>query len=1580
MNLSRILPFCRTSFHLLALVCFLHLSPVADSSLSSSLISPAAGYEALIVAEGVTAFDLTFDSNGGLFVAGGDTVYRVEPDFSVSVLCRDSLLFASDSPAICFDPGNASLLRLDVEGGCDRLTRVYSDGTVERVIDCESIGTATLGLAIGPDRAPWNGSIFLAAREGLLRLNPPEAYRVFASGVGFGLGPGGCTFGFDDQICIAANRFVYRVDSEGRITTLISNADHALCGLAYTWGEPFGEYLFATSWAEPGSESGNRLYRIDRRGETALIADFGPTPCRGMAFTEGGRFPVGLYVAAGDVIVRIKPSDPATPTPTPIPQPPQIGHIPDLRLLVGTSYPSALDLREYVTDADTPVENLVWDVRWPGGSSSSPLVAFSPATRSGEEFNVDVNVSDGVYSDAESIAVKTSTFMIQPYQLSPIILHGTKVYESPYKLNDYVYPKPVEKTFLTWLALPDSGTGFRIEIAPDTTFRVIPDGTPVSRPLRLSFYVFVEHSPTPVLTDTPTPTSTSTPSFTPTRTATRARTRTRTPTATPSPTPTHTVTPTHSPTSSPTSTPTYTTTPTYTRTPTATRRNTPTRRPTRTPTGTPTRTATQTPTVPPTPTLGLPTPTAAPSATPIQITTCDQEFNLTFSGPYQTGETPYDLAVGDFNEDTFPDLVTANLLSGSLSLFLGRGDGSFEPTVSIPTDEGPISIAVTDLNHDGHDDLVIVHSYAQSIRTLLGDGHASFSVGEVLSIPPTAEPSVATGTTRLCLLGVGDMTGDGNPDAVVPAADFDFDTLIFYQGDGQGGLDPIYSLDLPGFFISLATGDFDGNGLTDVAVATYRAFQLSVYLNYGDRFQMSASCATDDRGVAGSVAQSLSVLDIDQDGRQDLAAALFDKTRRLYYGRGDGTFDPVVLDDVVQLSEIVQTALTESIKAADLDLNGVSDLILLSREIGGSGKQSISIVCGSAPRIYEADATFRTERAASPLSRLTMIIADFNTDGRPDIAACDTASNDIFIFINNSEHTPKQSTLYRPLLTAPSPLPTLCQAQDTAAPCSSLPTAYRLLPTEIEWDRPASLTGKNWDSATALLVTSVNPEESDWDAETLEGKGVSAVQVGGYGLADIQVKDSDIVIEAGVWQGVRLFSKPIALQPGQVTLRLKVAVSGDAPKQLGIGLVGVADGLPDYSNIFTSLLTNDEIPKTERTISITYDLASESALLLFQVVGPASGMATVTVREIRVFPGWWPTDVALGPTRLALHEDFEDENLLKVNTAVTNNIAGFALYWANTHTRLPGGLNRCARLETLETRDVMQTYLWLPGGLSPMTLPANLEAWAWVRRQPGSTIGDFYLGLTNNNNTVVTTIPIADLPVDHWQLVRVGGWFNTRGEMEPFIVAQVAGGPSAVLIDDIELHAPHDRSIFWDAAYRQTPTVLPSPTPEATAPPSPRPTATPTPFPSFTPTPTPMINGLVIISAPPSDSPDATSEAVWVVGINNGTPDRPYLAPVTSARHGIEPIPGTAFISSGPRIGFERDPMNPHRILFQVPFNIPTGTSSHRLRFETSFDGSVEVRLNGRPLWFLARSPYEDTHGNPSPNPGLNTLELVLEK
>src|SRR5262249_19244569 len=93
-----------------------------------------------------------------------------------------------------------------------------------------------------------------------------------------------------------------------------------------------------------------------------------------------------------------------------------------------------------------------------------------------------------------------------------------------------------------------------------------------------------------------------------------------------------------------------------------------------------------------------------------------------FAAPvrYQTnraGARP--VTVRDFNGDGKPDLISANEMSGTISILLGKGDGDFNAAVNLPVFDSPALIAVGDFDEDGAIDLAITRGGSSLVGMLL---------------------------------------------------------------------------------------------------------------------------------------------------------------------------------------------------------------------------------------------------------------------------------------------------------------------------------------------------------------------------------------------------------------------------------------------------------------------------------------------------------------------------------------------------------------------------------------------------------------------------------------------------------------------------------------------------------------------------------------------------------------------------------------------------------------------------------------------------------------------------------------------
>ncbi len=196
--------------------------------------------------------------------------------------------------------------------------------------------------------------------------------------------------------------------------------------------------------------------------------------------------------------------------------------------------------------------------------------------------------------------------------------------------------------------------------------------------------------------------------------------------------------------------------------------------------------------------------------------------NGTFQEPvyYSAGGSPFggnpntrSQSVGDVNGDGKLDLVLVNRSSGTISVLLGNGEGTFQAAIQMdliippptqPSIASPACAVVGDFNGDGVPDLAVSGTEGTAITVLLGKGGGIFG-------PPV---SYIVGTSGDGL-AVGDLNGDGKLDLVVS----DGNRIGVLLGNGDGTfLPPIFS-NVPGPLNAVAIADFNGDGKADVAVA-----------------------------------------------------------------------------------------------------------------------------------------------------------------------------------------------------------------------------------------------------------------------------------------------------------------------------------------------------------------------------------------------------------------------------------------------------------------------------------------------------------------------------------------------------------------------------------------------------------------------------------------------------------------------------------------------------------------------------------------------------------------------------------------
>lgn len=232
-----------------------------------------------------------------------------------------------------------------------------------------------------------------------------------------------------------------------------------------------------------------------------------------------------------------------------------------------------------------------------------------------------------------------------------------------------------------------------------------------------------------------------------------------------------------------------------------------------------------------------------------------------------TGVFTYAVAAGDLDGDGKPDLVSSSVSDETISIFRNTstvGSISFASNIDYSSGTNPFSIVITDIDLDGRPDIVVANYLDGTFsvfRNTSSNGNISFA--------PRVDFVAGLGCQQVVS---GDLDGDGKPDVV--AINALSNTVSIFRNESTPGtvsFAPKSDLSITNSPCGAALGDLDGDGKADLIVGSNDEFNFGVVYSYRNTSSLgSLSFATPVNTSSGTSLTSVSLGDINGDGKADL--------------------------------------------------------------------------------------------------------------------------------------------------------------------------------------------------------------------------------------------------------------------------------------------------------------------------------------------------------------------------------------------------------------------------------------------------------------------------------------------------------------------------------------------------------------------------------------------------------------------------------------------------------------------------------------------------------------------------------------
>ena len=377
---------------------------------------------------------------------------------------------------------------------------------------------------------------------------------------------------------------------------------------------------------------------------------------------------------------------------------------------------------------------------------------------------------------------------------------------------------------------------------------------------------------------------------------------------------------------------------------------------------------------------------------------------------FQVGPNPNAVVAADLNDDGLPEIITANTgimvdpreerpANDEVSVLVTNGNLEYTALPPLRTDFAPYAIAVGNVDALKAPDIV---------------------VGCFMAVHRSRADDATKGEPQQ--LWLFRNMGDNLFESVsfqVPQEDLGYKRML------DSDREPVFTT--PGI-TSLVLADFNRDGFRDVVATGWSSDVLIYFPGIADTY-----FGTPKLIPAAEGPRDVRAADFDGDGKLDLAVALYSSNEiGLWKGNGDGSFDPAARFNS-------RGRLPNRLQVSDINRDGKPDIVVSHRH----PDDSIVIFYGEGQFKFGVSQEIALGKNINlPEQEIRdIVVADFNGDKKPDIAAACYRSRQVIVLINES-------------------------------PDSSLPQKFKVEAYPFENGRPRALAAAdlNKDGMTDLVV------------------------------------------------------------------------------------------------------------------------------------------------------------------------------------------------------------------------------------------------------------------------------------------------------------------------------------------------------------------------------------------------------------------------------------------------------------------------------------------------------------------------------